>query len=90
MNAALGQQWFVVQFSSSTTMATARHVTAACSHLPNVRLEPIQRVSPHADVVESARYDATNATDADLARLQQCLQRFPSVQGFTLTQPGDN
>jgi hypothetical protein len=90
MSAALGQQWIVVQFKSNTTMATARHVTGACSHLPNLRLLPIQPASPHADIVGSARYNATNASDADMARLQECLQRFSSVQGIDISQPGDN
>lgn len=88
MNAALGQQWFVVQFKPNTTIATARHVAKACSQVPNLRLDPIRPTSAQARVVGSARYDATNASDADMARLQVCLQRFSSVQGFTLSQPG--
>lgn len=90
MNAALGQQWMVVQFKSNTTMTTARHVMQACSHLPNLRLLPIQPASPHADMVGSARYSATNASDADMARLQECLLRFSSVQGINIAQAGDN
>ena len=35
-------------------------------------------------------FNATQASDADMARLQRCLQRFRSVQGFTLTDAGDN
>lgn len=90
MDAALGQQWLVVQFNPNTTIGTARHVATACAHLPNLHLEPIQPASAQADIVESVRYNATSASDADMARLQQCLQRFPSVQGITLSQPGDS
>jgi hypothetical protein len=88
MNAALGQQWVIVQLASNTTLATARHVTAACSHLPGVH--PV-RVRPTAagGVVGSVRFDATQASDADMARLQRCLQRFPAVQGLTVGEPGD-
>lgn len=89
MNAALGQQWVVVQFAANTMVGTARHVTAACSQVPGMHLEPVKPTSP-GGIVSSARFKATQATDADMARLQRCLQRFPSVQGFTLTEAGDN
>jgi hypothetical protein len=89
MNAALGQQWVVVQFAANTMAGTARHITAACSHVPGLHLMPVKPTSP-GGIVDSARFNATSATDADMARLQRCLERFPSVQGFTLTDPGDN
>jgi hypothetical protein len=89
MNAALGQQWVVVQFAANTMVRTARHVTAACSQVPGMHLEPVKPTSP-GGIVSSARFKATQASDADMARLQRCLQRFPSVQGFTLTEAGDN
>jgi len=91
MDAALGQQWIVVSFSPNTTIATARHVTSACSHVPNVRLDgPVKATTPQTDLIDSVRYNATNASLADMTRLQLCLQRFPSVQGFTQSEPGDN
>ena len=89
MNAALGQQWVVVQFAANTTLGTARHATAACSHLPGLRLLPVKPTSP-GGIVSSARFNATQASDADMARLQRCLHQFPSVQGFTLTEAGAN
>jgi hypothetical protein len=89
MDAALGQQWVVVQFAGNTMVGTARHVTAACSHVPGLHLTPVRPTSP-GGIVGSARFNATQATDADMARLQRCLQRFPSVRGFTVTEAGDN
>lgn len=89
MSAALGQQWFVVLFKPNTAVATARHVTQACSHVPNLRLAPVRPTSADPGTIDSARYNATNATDADMAELQRCLQRFTSVQGYNLVQPGD-
>jgi hypothetical protein len=89
MDAALGKQYIVVQFFPNTTLATARHVTAACSHIPNLRLRPVKPTTAQAGIVDSATYDATTATDANLARLQMCLARFRSVQGVTSLQPGD-
>ena len=89
MDAALGQQWVVVQFAANTMAGTARHVTASCSHVPGLHLMPVKPTSP-GGIVSSARFNATAATDADMARLQRCLQRFRSVQGFTVTEAGDN
>lgn len=86
---ALGQQYLVVQFAPYTTLATARHVTAACSRVPNVRLAPVKPTSAQANVVDSATYNTTNASAANLARLQVCLARFHSVQGVTTSEPGD-
>ena len=92
MNAALGQQWIVVQFAPGTSVATARHVTSACSRVPHLRLDGPVRGSPaEPSVVDSVRYNATQASNADMARLERCLQRFtPAVQGETLIQPGDS
>jgi len=87
MNAALGRQWVVVQLAPDTSVATARHLTAACSHLPGLHPEPVKPTAA-GRVVESVRFDTTQASDADMARLQGCLQRFPAVQGLTVGEPG--
>jgi len=88
MDAALGQQWVTVQFNTGTKLVTARHVTAACSDLPGVRLASVTPDAAQTGMVESARYNISHASDADTARLQECLQRFPSVQGVTLDDSG--
>ena len=88
MDSALGQQWVVVQLASNTTLGTARHVTATCAHASGLRAEPVKPTSP-GRIVGSVRFISTQATDADMAKLQQCLQRFPAVQGLTMTEPGD-
>ena len=81
----LGQQWIEVTFAPNTSVATAKHITSACSHVPNLAL--VGKVKPttaQAGVVDSVRYESTNATDAQVARLEECLSKFPaSVQGFT-------
>jgi len=87
MNAALGRQWVVVQLAPDTTVAAARHLTAACSHLPGLHPEPVKPTTA-GGVVGSVRFDTTRASDADMARLQRCLQRFPAVQGLTVGEPG--
>jgi len=88
MDAALGQQWVVVQLASNTSLATAKHVTAVCSRASGMHADPVRPTSP-GRIVGSVRFISTQATDADMARLQQCLQRFPSVQGLTVSEPGD-
>ena len=87
VNSALSKQWITVQLAPDTSLAAARHVATACSHVPGTRPE---RVTPTVagGSVESVRFDTTRATDADMARLQQCLQRFPVVLGLTVGEPG--
>jgi hypothetical protein len=89
---ALGQQWVVVQFAPNTTVATAKHVTSVCSHVPNLRLEgKVKPTTAQAGVVDSVNYNARNASAAELAELEQCLSKFPAiVQGFTEQDQGDN
>lgn len=88
----LGQQWIEVTFAPNTSVATARHITSVCSHVPNLSL--VGRVKPttaQAGVVDSVRYNSTNATVAQVALLEQCLSKFPaSVQGFTQMDEGAN
>ena len=88
MATALGQQWVDVQLASNTTMASARQVTSACSHVPGIHVDPVRPTAP-GGVVDSVRFDTTQASDADMARLQRCLQRFPAVQGLTMGEPGE-
>jgi hypothetical protein len=90
--AALGQQWIQVTFAPNTSLATARHVTSVCSHVPNLRLEgPVKSTTAQVGVVDSVNYNSTNATDAQMALLEKCLSRFPNiVQGFTQMDQGDS
>jgi hypothetical protein len=90
MDAALSQQWVTVSFKANTTVATLLHVRQACSHVPNVTATPIHRTKAAIDMIDALRYDTTNATDANLAELQQCLQRFPSVAGLDFQDAGDS
>jgi len=87
MDAALGKQWVDVTFTPSTTLAKVERIQAACSHVPNVRPYPLPKQHTVLSLMAGVRYDTTHATDANVAQLQECLQRFSSVQGFT---PGDS
>src|SRR5260370_21106241 len=87
--AALGQQCIEVTFAPNTSVATAKHITSVCSHVPNLRLTgPVKPTTAQAGVVGSVRYNSTHATDAQVALLEQCLSPVPaSVPGFTQVDP---
>lgn len=89
MSAALGQQWVSVTFKPNTTVATIEKVREACSHVPNVHADPLPRKHTVLNLMAGVRFDTTSASDANVAQLQQCVQRFPSVQGFTPQDAGD-
>jgi hypothetical protein len=88
-DAALGQQWATVDFKPNTSVATVLQVRAACSHIPNVQAEALPRQYDPETLMYSVTYRTNNATDANLAQLQQCLQRYPSVQGIDFEDSGD-
>jgi hypothetical protein len=89
MDAALSKQWMVVDFSPSTTIATALQVRSACSHISNA--PPMALPAKHSviNIMYGVRYDTTNASPANLAQLQTCLQRFKSVAGLNPQAAGD-
>jgi hypothetical protein len=83
-NKALGQQQALVSFKDSTPVSVRLHVRAACGKLPNVAAAPIPRGVPLSSAVAEVIYQVNNASNADIARLQECLAKFPSVQGMNL------
>jgi hypothetical protein len=85
-DAALSKQWLTVNFKPNTPVATMLRVRVACSHVPNTYPAALPRKRTEATMLDELTYITTNASDADLARLQVCLQKFRSVVGFT---PGD-
>lgn len=90
MDAALDQQWIVVDFAPNTPVTTALHVRAACSHIPNTPPLPLPSgKSSVLNVMYGVRYNTTNSSPANLAELQTCLQRYKSVQGLDPEDAGD-
>jgi hypothetical protein len=85
---AFGQQEAVVKFQPQTSNAVRLKVRAACSHLPNAVPEPLPTDHLASDQLNDVRYQVNNASDGDLARLQKCLQKFPSVTGIEFNSPG--
>jgi hypothetical protein len=89
MSASLGKTWVDVTFKPNTTLQTVQKIRVACEHVPNVRPYPLPRQHTVLNLMAGVRFDTTNATDANVAQLQECLQKFGSVQGFTPQDTGD-
>jgi hypothetical protein len=88
-DAALGQRWATVNFKASTSVATLLKVRAACSNIPNVHPQALPRTRTPATMMYALTYRTDNASDANLAQLQQCLTKFPSVEGISFGDAGD-
>ena len=84
---AFGKREAVVQFQPNTPAAEMLKVRAACSHLPAAKPEPIPRHVLKVDLPDDIRYEVSQASDAQIARLTQCLDRFHSVVGIQLSSP---
>jgi hypothetical protein len=90
MDSALDQQWIVVDFSPTTSVTTALHVRAACSHVQTTPPMALPGKLSVANVMYGVRYDTTNSSPANVAQLQTCLQKFGSVvQGLDPEDTGD-
>jgi hypothetical protein len=89
-NKALGQQQALVSFKDGTPISVKLQVRTACAKLPSVSAAPIPSGVPLASAVAEVIYKLdTNTSDADIARLQECLAKFPSVQGMNLQDSTD-
>ena len=82
-----GKQEAVVQFRPQTSNSARLKVRAACSHVPQAIPEPLPTDHLASDMAYDVRYRVDHASDGDLAKLQQCLQRFPSVVGIEFNGP---
>ena len=87
---ALGQRQALVSFKDGTPVPVRLQVRAACGKLPNVSAAPISKSVPLSSAVSEIVYQVNNASAADIARLQECLARFPSVQGISIQDSSDN
>jgi hypothetical protein len=87
---ALGQQQALVSFKDGTPVSVRLHVRTACDKLPNVTAAPIPTGVPLASAVSEIVYQVNNASNADIARLQECLAKFPSVVGMNLQNSSDD
>ena len=88
-DAALGQQWATVSFKPDTSVATMLKVRTACSHIPNVKAQALPGQRNPVTMNGAVTYRTDRASDANLAQLQQCLQRYPAVAGISFQDSGD-
>jgi len=88
-NAALGQRQAVVSFLPDTTVSQRLAVRSACSRLPAVTAQPLPADlnSPYA--LQQLTFRIDHATNAEVARLETCLAKFPTVAGVTLQDSTD-
>jgi hypothetical protein len=89
MDAALDKQWIVVDFNQGTSVATALHVRAACGHIQDTPALALPAQHTMINIMYGVRYDTTNSSPAQLAELQDCLQKFKSVEGLDPEDVGD-
>jgi hypothetical protein len=87
-DATFGKQEAVVQFQPQTSNAARLKVRAACSHVPQATPEPLPTDHLAVDAYYDVRYRVDNASDGNLAKLQECLQKFRSVVGIEFNGPG--
>ena len=91
-NKALGQRQATVSFYDRATVAQRLHVRSACSSVPNITAVPIATGVPADSATSVIVFTITPAASlGDIARLQTCLGKFPSlVSGMDLTDASDN
>jgi hypothetical protein len=87
---ALGQQSVDVYFDQTTSVAYKMHVRAACNNLPDVKAEPIATGVPLASAIDVVVYNTSGADNADIARLEECLNKFSQVEGINTQDSSDN
>ena len=88
-DAALGQRQAVVTFNSGTTVAQRMAVRAACAKPPNVTPQPLPSDTNAPYALEQVIYQINHASNADVALLEKCLAKFPSVAGVSLQDSAD-
>lgn len=88
-DAALGQRQAVVTFRPNTPVSQRLAVRSACGKLPEVTAPPVPSNlnSPYA--LQQLTFRVDHASDADIARLEKCLAKFPSVVGVALQDSTD-
>ena len=88
---ALGQQQATIYFQSSTPVNFKLKVRAACNNLPHVKATPIASGVPLASAVDVVTYNTTGAGVADIARLEECVNKYaPQVQGVDVSDSSDD
>jgi hypothetical protein len=88
-DAALGQREAVVSFTDSATLAQRVAVRTACAKPPDVIPQPLPSNMNTPYALAQVIYQINQASDADVALLQECLAKFPAVAGISLQDSSD-
>ncbi len=88
-DAALGQRQAVVSFQPGTPVPQRLAVRSACAKVPAVTAQPLPSNlnSPYA--LQQLTFRIDHASDAEVAQLETCLAKFPSVVGVVLQDSSD-
>jgi hypothetical protein len=88
-DAALGQRQAVVSFRTGTPVPQRLVVRSTCAKVPAVTAQPLPSdlSSPYA--LQQLTFRIDHASDAEVAQLEKCLAKFPSVTGVVLQDSSD-
>ena len=79
LDKALGQTEALVSFQDGTSNAVRMQVRATCGKLPNVTPAPLPSGIPLSESLNQVVFNVSNASVADKARLQVCLEKYKSA-----------
>jgi hypothetical protein len=88
-DAALGQREAIVTFADSATLAQRMAVRTACAKPPNVTPQPLPSNMNAPYALAQVIYQINQASNADVAVLETCLSKFPTVAGISLQDSSD-
>ena len=88
-DAALGQRQAVVTFTDGATLAQRMAVRTACAKTPNVTPQPLPSNMNTPYALVQVIYQINQASNADVALLEKCLSKFPTVAGISLQDSSD-
>ena len=88
-NEALGQRQAIVSFRPDTPLSQRLTVRSTCAKVPAVTAQPLPSDlnSPYA--LQQLTFRIDHASNADIARLEQCLAKFPAGAGVALQDSTD-
>jgi len=89
-NAAMGQQQAIVSFKSGATLADRLAVRTTCGKLPAVTVPSLPDLKRYPYALQELTFGVSDADDSQVANLEKCLDRFPSVEGITLQDSSDD
>ncbi|HEX6524683.1 MAG TPA: hypothetical protein VF070_32460 [Streptosporangiaceae bacterium] len=88
-DAALGQQQAIVSFHGGTSTAQRLAIRTACAKAPEVSPRPVPDLKKYPYALQQVTFTISKASDAQIAALEKCLQKFPAVAGVTIQDSSD-